>query len=108
MKIFCTRLVGFKYNPWEGGFVAAAKRALGAAGGPYRLAEEAEEADMIIVFESNRDKTARDIRRYERDAWVRRYPERLFTINYEPYPAGFLPGLYIGSMWFRWGNTRGR
>jgi disulfide oxidoreductase YuzD len=96
MKIHCTRLKGFKYAAWENGFVETAKRELTAAGGLHEVVARPEQADMILVFESNNDKTCRDIARYERDPLVRRYPERLFTINYEPTPAGFLPGLYTG------------
>lgn len=96
MKIYCTRLKGFKYEPWESGFVETAKRELSAAGSLHEVVERPERADMILVMESNMDKTVQDISRYERDPLVRRYADRLFTINYEPTPAGFLPGLYTG------------
>lgn len=96
MKIHCTRLKGFKHEPWEKDFVNTAVRELSAPGGLHEVVDRPDEADLIIVLESNRDKTYRDIARYERDPLVRRHADRLFTINYEPTPAGFLPGLYTG------------
>ncbi len=96
MKIHCTRLKGFKYPVWERDFVGVARKELRAAGSPYEIVERPEEADLIIVLESNADKTYRDIARYEREPLVRLHGDRLFTINYEPTPAGFLPGLYTG------------
>lgn len=96
MKIHFTQLKGFKYEPWEKNFVETANRELRASGSRYETVERPRDADLIVVLESNRDKARRDISRYERDPLLRRYADRVFTINYEPAPAGFLPGLYTG------------
>ncbi len=47
-----------------------------------------------MLLESNQFRSQHDISSVEQERHVRDFPEKVFTINYEDHPAGFLPGLY--------------
>jgi len=57
-------------------------------------AEDPAEADIVVIVESSMPKERTYIRALMRDENIRKYLQKVFTINYEDAPMGFLPGLY--------------
>jgi hypothetical protein len=82
-------------NDWEHRFLPAIRRAFlnGRVRG-YELVETADEADLVVMLESNTYKSHKHIEQLRNEPVVAQYPNKVFTINYEDEPAGFLPGLY--------------
>lgn len=79
----------------------------GAAEG-FRLAASPEEADLVVLIESNRLRTHRDLPAMRAEPLPRRFPHKCFTINHEFAPPGFLPGLYTSLPARRFDPSRHR
>jgi hypothetical protein len=56
--------------------------------------EDAERADLLILFEKTFFKTHRYLRSLGHDRWVKHAAERLLVINKDDFAHGLLPGLY--------------
>ena len=84
-----------RMQPWEDFFLKEIEaHCREHPGSVYQLVEDPAAAELIVLLESNQFRSQHDIAALERQPFVREYPEKLFTINYEDHPAGFLPGLY--------------
>ena len=95
MNVYFTHQTTVPLNPWEQEFLPAIRTHF--AGRPesrYRLVDKPADAELIVLLESNNFRTQRDIAALLNEPVVRDYPDQTFTVNYEDYPAGFLPGLY--------------
>ena len=57
-------------------------------------AERPDEADIIVLLESGLDKKRSYLKALSQDSNLRRHWQKVFTINYEDQPQGFLQGLY--------------
>ena len=86
---------GVRMHPWEDFFLGDIRKHFQERpGSAYRLVEEPAAAEIIVLLESNGFRSQHDIAALERQPLVRDHPQKVFTINYEDHPAGFLPGLY--------------
>lgn len=61
----------------------------------YELARNADEADIILYFESSGYKDIQYARMLLQQENIRNYPEKCFVVNYDDVPIGFLPGVYV-------------
>ena len=94
-------------QPWEDFFLTEIRAHFQAhPGSVYRLVEDPASAEIIVLLESNGFRSQHDIAALERQPLVRDYPQKLFTINYEDHPAGFLPGLYAALSASRYDPAR--
>lgn len=59
-----------------------------------RLVDRPEQADFIILWEGFEYKTPRYIDLLEADPLVRKHADRVYSINYDDHPEGFLAGAY--------------
>jgi hypothetical protein len=66
----------------------------------FELTTQLERADLVVVLESCSFKTRHDIPAYQA-LLAQHGAERLFCINYEDGPPGFLPGLHSSLESFR-------
>lgn len=95
MNVLFTHQTTTPLNPWEHEFLPAIRDHFARhPESRYRLVNEPRDAELIVLLESNNFRTQRDVPVLLREPVVRDFPEKTFTINYEDYPAGFLPGLY--------------
>ena len=95
MNVCFTYLSTIPLNPWEKAFLPIVQEHFARhPDGPYRLVDTPEEAEIIVALESNSFRTHRDIDALLQEPLLRDFPEKVFTVNYEDFPAGFLPGLY--------------
>ncbi len=95
MNVLFTSPANVEMQPWEGAFLEEIRAHFQAhPGSVYRLVEEPTAAEIIVLLESNQFRSQHDIASVEQEPHVRDHPEKVFTINYEDHPAGFLPGLY--------------
>ncbi len=98
---------GIRMQPWEDFFLTEIRAHFQAhPGNAYHLVDEPAEAEVIVLLESNGFRSQHDIAALERQALVRDYPEKVFAINYEDHPAGFLPGLYAALSASRYDPAR--
>ena len=58
------------------------------------LEPDPRKADLIILWEGFQYKTPDYIRLLENNDLIRDHAERVFTINYDDHPEGFLAGVY--------------
>lgn len=94
MKVLFTYPTNTSLNDWEHEFLPFIKQSLNADKHRFILVENPAEADLIVFLESNSFKTQRHIPNLLQEPLISKYPNKIFTINYEDAPAGFLPGLY--------------
>ena len=95
MNVFFTHQTTVPLNPWEHEFLPTIRAHFAThPGSRYRLVDDPAAAELIVLLESNNFRTDRDIAALLGEPVLRDHPDRTFTINYEDYPAGFLPGLY--------------
>jgi hypothetical protein len=80
---------------FESSFVDAFGDEVRRASAAYRVTEDPDSADLIVLLESVNQKTLADRDRLERCDLVRRHEQKCVTLNYEDDPPGFLPGLYM-------------
>ncbi len=86
---------GVRMQPWEDFFWTEIRAHFRERpGSTYRLVDDPAAAEIIVLLESNAFRSQHDIAALERQELVHDCPEKVFTINYEDHPAGFLPGLY--------------
>ncbi len=86
---------GVRMQPWEDFFLSEIQAHFRARPeSAYRLVEDPAAAEIIVLLESNAFRSQHDIAALECQGLIRDYPAKVFTINYEDHPAGFLPGLY--------------
>ncbi len=99
MNVCFTHFATIPVNPWEKVFLPIVQEHFARhPDGPYTLVKTPEEAELIVVLESSSFRTQQDVAPLLREPLLRDFPERVFTINYEDYPAGFLPGLYAALL----------
>lgn len=60
----------------------------------YQWSDSPERADLIILLESNLFKTRKHVANIEKEPLLNRFPDRVFTYNYEDHPAGLIDGVY--------------
>ena len=109
MNVLFTHQNTVPLNPWEHEFLPAIRSHFTAhLRSRYRLVDDPAAADLIVLLESNNFRTQRDIAHLLCEPVVRDHPDRTFTINYEDYPAGFLPGLYAALPAMRFDPARHR
>ncbi len=107
MNIFFTYLATIPLNPWENVFLPMVHAHFARhPDGPYRLVDHPGDAEIIVALESNSFRTHRDVAAMCREPLLRDFPEQVFTVNYEDYPPGFLPGLYAALPSSRFDPTR--
>ena len=95
MNVFFTHQTTVPLNSWEHEFLPTIRRQfVEHPASHHRLVDDPAAADLIVLLESNNFRTHRDVAALLCEPVLRDYPDRTFTINYEDYPAGFLPGLY--------------
>ncbi len=95
MNVFFSFPSNVRLQPWEDFFLNEIRAHFQARpGGVYRLVDEPAAAGIIVLLESNQFRSQHDIPTVEQETHVRDFPEKVFAINYEDHPAGFLPGLY--------------
>lgn len=82
-------------NDWELEFKARAVSFL-ASQDELVLVEVPEAAEIILWFESNRFRNWRHIDPLIQNEMLQRFTDKIFTVNYEDNPPGFLPGFYTG------------
>jgi hypothetical protein len=58
------------------------------------LCDSAEEADLIVLLENPEFKFLEYVKRLEESSLLRKFPEKVLTLNYEDAPNGALAGLY--------------
>lgn len=87
---------------WEHGEIPRIMRCLegGAAAARFILKADPQQADLVVLLESCSFKTHHDIPAYRELPYLRDQC-RLYCINYEDGPPGFLPGLYSSLERFR-------
>ena len=95
MNVFVTRPAHFDSQPWEEGYAQGLAEELHvSAPGTYRIVEQAEEAEMVLLVESNKHKAAKSASLFLREPTLTGFCAKVCSINYEDTPAGFLRGLY--------------
>ena len=62
----------------------------------YVCAQSPADADIILYFEPNYPKDAGYARLLLKDPIIRDYPNKCFAVDYNDYPTGFMPGIYVG------------
>ncbi|MDD4013096.1 MAG: exostosin family protein [Candidatus Omnitrophica bacterium] len=95
MKIHITYPEFSEFNEWEGAFLPTLKSWMSsseAAG--YVWTPDPSEADIIVLLESSTLKNKSHADELLKEPCLLEYPEKVFTVNYEDGPAGFLPGVY--------------
>ena len=107
MNVFFTYLSTIPLNPWENVFLPMVHAHFARhPDGPYRLVDHPGGAEIIVALESNSFRTHRDVDAMCREPLLRDFPEQVFTVNYEDFPPGFLPGLYAALPSGRFDPTR--
>jgi hypothetical protein len=83
-------------RPYEGAHLPLISSELQAYSTPstFVLEQDPKRADLIILLQSAQYKTASYIQILERDPLVRNHAERVYVIDYDDHPEGFLAGLY--------------
>ena len=95
MNVLFTFPTGVRMQPWEDFFLREIRAHFQEnPGSNYRLVDDPAAAELIVLLESNGFRSQHDIAALERQPLLREHPEKVFTVNYEDHPAGFLPGLY--------------
>lgn len=109
MRLFVAQSEYSQLNDWGRRFVPHLKSWIERLNNPeYQVAADPADADLILFLESNSYKRKRYISNLLREPLLQRYPKRTFTINYEPSPAGLLPGAYTGLVQGRFNPIRHR
>ena len=109
MNVLFTHQTTIPLNPWEHEFLPAIRDHFAARSeSNYHLVDDPAAADLIVLLESNNFRTQRDITALLQEPVLCDHPDRTFTINYEDYPAGFLPGLYAALPASRFDPARHR
>lgn len=85
-------------KPWEGRPLEQALASMVENAGYCRFGVAAKEnqADIVILLESNQYKDWRYLKLLASEETFCRRPNDCFTLNYEDDAVGFLPGLYAG------------
>jgi hypothetical protein len=60
----------------------------------YSMTDDPEEAEVIVFWEPHQDSQITWAPRIRAHPLVRRFPNKVFTVNVEDIPLGFLSGLY--------------
>lgn len=96
MKVCITSPRHSDLEPWEMTRLAHVTRMVKRNREPpfIDLVDDAQQADLIVLLESNRTKTLEYVHELAREDVMRLRPFRVYTINYEDKPMGILPGLY--------------
>ena len=85
-----------EFNEWEKAFLPAVKEWFDkGARAPYVWEDDPEKADIIALLESSTLKSRHHADDLLREPYILKYPDKVFTVNYEDGPAGFLPGVYV-------------
>lgn len=94
-KVYFTFLTNAPLQWWETSFVSKIEQSVtNNKNGSFVLTEDPNSADLIILLESNYFKTQKYIGNLLKDPLILNFPNKVFTVNYEYSPIGFLPGLY--------------
>jgi hypothetical protein len=94
MNVFLT-LLEEPQQAWEGEVGLERMRGLLARSERHAEVREPEGADVILLVESVNFKSQRAIPAFEQNGLLRRFAEKVFTLNCADAPAAFLPGLYV-------------
>lgn len=94
MKVFFTYPIHSEFAPWESGFVPALRNELQADGGRHENASGFEDAEIVVLVESQTWKDRHHSSRLHREPVLQGACGKVVTLNYEDSPAGFLPGAY--------------
>ncbi len=94
MQIFVAYPTNSEFQPWESIYVPRFLDDLRGNPGEYAVASSFDEADMILLYESNMHKPRDQDERLSREPVLRRACEKVCTLNYEDSPGGYLRGLY--------------
>jgi len=88
---------GANSKSWEGpGYVEAMKKSLELCSkSTHRFVDDPEEADLIVFFEPHYYKTRDYARLLKSETCINRFPNKCFVVNYDDYPIGYLPGVYV-------------
>jgi len=99
MKVFVTQPQHSKLQHWEVNRVPYIRRIVAEAISAYpdlsllELSDTPEKADIIVMLESC-IKTPNYIDELAQEEIIHLKPFRVYTLNYDDQPLGFLPGLY--------------
>src|SRR5262245_5736588 len=95
MRIFISFLRGAPLRDYEKTYVPMFSEELRRNGSrDFILVDDPARADVVIIWEGFEYKTLEYIRLLENDPLIRSHAERVYTINYDDHPEGFLAGLY--------------
>ena len=94
MIVHCTTLPGWDTS---GHHVEDMKRALGvlSQSREHVVTNDPGEADVILLFERNANKTPQDLRLMLQSPVLRRHSAKCFCVNFDDQPLGLLPGGYV-------------
>jgi len=74
----------------------------------FSWADSPDDASIIVLLESNTFKSRDHIRNLENEPLLNRFPDRVFTYNYEDHPPGFIDGVYAQMPHSRFEPSRHR
>lgn len=96
MRIHIAYVQGAFLREYEKAYVPMFSKELreNAGDSGFRLETEASRADLIILWEGFQYKTPEYVKLLENDPLVRNHAERVYAINYDDHPEGFLAGIY--------------
>jgi len=100
IKIFFTYIKNSPFYKWEQKYISGIPKTLAEllllsrANNPFEPVTDPGKADIIIIWESMLQKTRKYIEILKQEPLINNYPNKVFVINNEDYPSGFLPGLY--------------
>lgn len=96
MRVHIQYVSGAYLREYEKSYVAEFSREIFSTGGncEFEMAPIAAEADLIILWEGFEYKTPNYIALLENEPLIRRHAERVYVINYDDHPEGFLAGVY--------------
>ena len=95
LNVFVTRPLLLDSQVWEEGYVRGfAAELCASTPATYHVVERVEDADLVLLLESNKHKTPKSIPRYLQESVLTGFCSNVCSVNYEDTPAGILRGLY--------------
>lgn len=94
MRVHIAYIQGAYLRDYEKTYIPMFSAELERHGTQYQIETDPARADIIILWEGFEYKTPAYIDLLEKDPLIRQHAERVYTINYDDHPEGFLAGVY--------------
>lgn len=95
MRVFISYIQGAYLRDYEKSYIPLFSEEIRRHGaGEFTIVDDPAQADAVIMWEGFEYKTPSYVGLLENDPLIRAHAERIYSINYDDHPEGFLAGVY--------------